>query len=111
MVETTAEMMWHNDGHILHLQINKSELKIIEVTCPFRGNTSSPCSHPEHGCLVEEFAFRYGLDCNVGVCPATSDMSICWTNVGPTTSDIDAMQLWFMPINDDVFSAWLGISQ
>jgi hypothetical protein len=34
-------------------------------------------------------------------------MEICWTSVGSQT-DIDSMQLWFMPVNDDVFGAWLN---
>jgi len=105
-----SEMLWHNDGHILTLQIAKAELKIIDVFCPFESQVSGECHHPEHGCLVQEFAYRYGLDCNVGACPAVEKMQICWTRTS-ATSDIDSMQIWFMPLNDDVFSAWLSSKQ
>jgi hypothetical protein len=107
MATGQSEMMWHNDGHILHLQINKAELKIVQVTCPNAEKQDGACQIPHIGCVVSEFAFRYGLDCNAGVCPATENMEICWTSVGSQT-DIDSMQLWFMPVNDDVFGAWLN---
>jgi hypothetical protein len=101
-----GEMAWHNDGHALHLQIDGSEIRIVRVDCPARGNELAPCHVRRVGCLVEEFAFRYGLECNAGSCLGTDRMQICWTKTGHD-EDLDLMQVWFMPINDEVFGAWL----
>jgi len=49
-----------------------------------------------------------GLDCNVGSCPAASPITLCWTNVGDP-DDIELMQVWVIPRNDDVFGSWLEI--
>lgn len=100
-----SEMIWHNDGHAIRLRINKSELEIIEVMCP-SGN-SGECWNDRIGCMVEYFIRRFGMDCNVGVCPAMENLQICWSVVGDTY-DMDACQLWFVPLEDEAFNAWLA---
>lgn len=97
-------MIWHNDGHKLTIRITKSELEVIDIFCP--NPESGECIDEHNGCVVKWFVNRFGMECNAGSCLAESDMEICWTIQG-NTRDIEASQLWFMPVNDDVFSAWL----
>lgn len=104
IIET--EQIWHNDGHKLILRINKSELQIMEVVCPSDESDEGECKDPAGQCCVRWFIDRYGMDCNGGVCPANEVLEICWTVVGGL-NDLDSSQMWFMPLADDVFQAWL----
>jgi len=97
-------MVWHNDGHRLTLRIVKSELEVLETVCP--NGDEGECLDSQYGCVVQWFVDRFGMECNAGSCPAESEMEICWTMQG-NSRDIESSQLWFMPVNDDVFSAWL----
>jgi hypothetical protein len=99
-----SEMIWHNDGHHISLRINKSEVEITEIFCP--NTLNSDCKHEHFGCVVDYFIDRFGLECNVGVCQAKSDLQICWSLVGDPY-DLEACQLWFVPVEDEVFYAWL----
>lgn len=100
----SQEMVWHNDGHKIHLRINRSEVDIVEVFCPNPENGS--CRTEYDGCAVEWFINRYGLECNAGSCPAAESIQICWTLIGDPR-DLDSCQLWFMPLSDETFQAWL----
>jgi len=95
-------MVWHNDGHAMHLRLDKSDLSIIEVDCPGSGE----CLHEQIGCLVRFFLTRFGLECNVGIAEPASRMEVAWTLVGDTY-DIDTCQVWVIPKNDEAFAAWL----
>lgn len=97
-------MLWHNDGHKITLRINKAELEILDIYCP--NGRAGECHHDRWGCMVQFFIDRFGLECNVGVCPASEILQICWSIVGDR-NDIEACQLWFVPLNDEVFHAWL----
>ena len=101
---SSNEMVWHNDGHILTLKIVKSELEVIDIFCPAKED--SECTDEQNGCVVKWFINRFGMECNAGSCLAEPNMEICWTVQG-NLRDMDSSQLWFMPINDEVFSAWL----
>jgi antibiotic biosynthesis monooxygenase (ABM) superfamily enzyme len=46
------------------------------------------------------------MECNAGTCPPQEFLEICWTLVGDK-KNVDASQVWFMPLADDVFAAWL----
>ena len=105
-----SEMIWHDDGHAVFLQINKSEIKILTVTCPHEEKESAPCSHPDAKCVVDWFVSRYGLDCNVGVCEPQPVLNVAWSYVGDLHREIDAGQVLIIPKNDEAFAAWL-ISQ
>jgi hypothetical protein len=94
-------MEWHNDGHSLTLQINRTELLILEINCPGGDECST-----RHGCLVKYFVNRFGFECNIGVCVPEETLEICWALVGDP-HDIDAAQLWFVPVKDEVFYAWM----
>lgn len=107
--ELEIEQMWHNDGHQLILRIEKAELIVSAVICPNRNKESLPgnrCMNRDGICAVEWFIERYGMDCNGGICDATSPLSICWTLIGDH-NDYESSQLWFMPMNDEIFQAWL----
>jgi hypothetical protein len=95
------EAVWHDDGHQIHLELNKSEVLITSVSCPHTG----ACGHAEASCVVDHFVRLYGLDCNVGVAPIESDMKIAWTMIGPANS-LEMCQLWIIPCADYVWHAW-----
>jgi len=94
--------VWHNDGHVMYLELNKAEVVVQAVVCP----ESTECKHERLGCLVQYFLNQFGLDCNVGVCSPSAEMVIAWMLVGDPY-DIDACQVWVIPIEDEAFSAWL----
>lgn len=100
-----SEMLWHNDGHAIYLRINKTELEIIGIDCP--SENSGVCHNDRYGCIVRHFINVYGLECNVGVCPAREKIQICWSFVGESY-DIDSSQVWFVPLDDEAFHAWLS---
>jgi hypothetical protein len=100
-----SEMLWHNDGHHISLRLNKSDVEITEIFCP--AGDGGQCRHARVGCVVDYFINRFGLDCNVGVCSMQENIQICWSLVGDTF-DIDSAQLWFVPLDDEVFQAWLS---
>ena len=98
------EMTWHDDGHSLFLEINKSELVVLTVMCP--GSHDAACRvNKRVGCLVQHFVGRFGLEVNVGVCPPTEQLPVAWSLVGDP-SDVDLCQVWIVPTSDEVFSAW-----
>jgi hypothetical protein len=99
-----SEMLWHNDGHLITLHINKSDVEIVDIFCPF--GHSGECHTDRFGCIVTHFVGRFGLDCNVGTCAARETLQICWSLVGDSY-DPEASQLWFVPLDDEVFQAWL----
>lgn len=99
---STDNMVWHNDGHAMHLRLDKTELGIVQVDCPGTGE----CAHEQVGCLVKFFLLRFGLECNVGIAEPAGVMPIAWTLVGDTY-DIDTCQVWIIPTNDEAFAAWL----
>lgn len=102
---TTTDMLWHNDDHEISLRINKSELEIVDIRCPH--GESGACWEDGVGCLVEWYLTRYGMECNAGVCTAAETIKLCWSLVGDRRN-LDAAQIWFMPVSDETFAAWLS---
>ena len=96
------EIVWHNDGHTIMLELNRAEVKVLYVSCPEEG----PCQHLTYGCMVRFFLSRFGLECNVGVAPPAEEMSIAWSMHGDS-HDLEAAQIWIIPTSDEAFSAWL----
>lgn len=101
-----SEMLWRNDGHKIYLRIVKSELDVFDTFCPHVGDPSAACISDRYGCAVRYFVHRFGMECNVGSCMAAESLDICWSLVGDK-NDLDESQLWFVPINDEVFHAWM----
>ena len=100
-----AEMVWHNDEHAIQLRLNRSEVEITEIECPH--DETGDCRVEGNECVVQYFIYRFGFDCNAGSCPASERIQICWT-LGRNPRDLDACQLWFMPITDETFQAWVS---
>lgn len=100
------DQIWHNDGHKIKLNINKSELVVIDVECPNFELPETACKDSKGGCVVQWFAYRFGMECNVGTCPAAETIDISWTMMG-SKEDLDQAQVWFIPMSDDVFRAWV----
>ena len=98
------EMVWHNDGHVIHIRLNRAEVEITSIDCP--GIEGSGCHTEYDGCCVKWFLDRYGLECNAGLCPGAEAIEICWTLAGDRR-DMEACQLWFMPVSDETFQAWI----
>jgi hypothetical protein len=98
-----SEQFWHNDGHKITLQINRSELDILHTECP---GGDAECMSEEYGCVVRWFIERFGMECNAGSCAPDEVLEICWTLIGDKRN-IDSSQVWFMPVKDDIFVAWL----
>ena len=94
------EANWHDDGHVMHLELVKSEAQITSVTCP-----GGECAHDETECVVKFYLDVFGLECNVGVCDMASDIPFAWAFIG-RRSDLDACQLWVIPRADPFFQAW-----
>ena len=100
-----SEMLWHNDGHGIFLRLNKSEVEIYAIECPH--GQHGECWNERYGCIVKHFVGIYGLECNVGVCPARERLQVCWSFVGDPY-DLEAGQLWFVPLEDEAFHSWLA---
>ena len=100
-------MRWHDDNHVIFLQMNKAETRVIAVLCPFSFDESSPCRHVDAQCVVEWFLLRFGLECNVGVCDPAPEIKVAWSYVGDISKSLDMGQVWVIPISDEAFAAWL----
>lgn len=97
-------MRWHQDGHSFSVLMDKATLIPFNFHCPNRNEADSAC-HIKGECIVERFVETYGFDCNVGVTEIVGQIEIAWTVVGDVL-DIDSCQVWFIPINDEFYSAW-----
>lgn len=104
MTDVLDEIVWHNDNHRLLLQINRNELVVSSVICP--NGDDRPCCIGKTECIVKHFLELYGLECNVGICSATPEMTVAWSVVGDL-EDLELCQVWVIPIDDEAFSAWL----
>jgi hypothetical protein len=108
MIDTDEEIKWHNDGHVVFLQLNKSNLEITAVVCPHIGKEDSPCIHNDVPCVVEYFLQIYGLECNVGVVEPSAIIPVAWAFIGDQHKDLGSCQVWVIPTEDEAFSAWLA---
>ena len=108
---TDESMEWHDDGHIIHLQLNRNELRIVGTDCPNSTKEVRSCQHPDAECVVQHFVQRFGLDCNVGVCPPSASLRISWSYVGDKHREIENGQVWIIPNDDEAFAAWLVTQQ
>lgn len=105
-----AEMEWHNDQHSFSLEIQRENIRITEVHCPNDKDSNAPCAHRTVGCLVRWFLNNYGLDCNVGVCPAAPEIGIAWSLQGDGY-ELDMTQVWIIPTSDPLFAGWLATQE
>jgi hypothetical protein len=96
-------MMWHDDGHEVWLELNRSELSVLGVKCPDH-STDATC-RPRGTCVVDYFVTVYGLEVNVGTCEPAGTIPVAWSLIGDAY-DLDTCQVWIIPTTDDVFAAW-----
>jgi hypothetical protein len=112
MDKTQAEeVSWHNDGHIIILQLSTSTLRVVETICPHADSESAACHHPDAKCAVEWFITRFGLECNVGVCAPEERLQVAWAFAGDWHRELEQGQIWVMPVNDEAFAAWIVTQQ
>lgn len=104
MNDPSEEMVWHRDGHSIHLQLNKNEVVVSMVLCP--GSEERECQLGKFDCIVKYFLEVYGLDCNVGSCECASELEVAWCAVGDY-DEPELCQVWVIPVEDEAFSAWL----
>lgn len=105
MTVKQSDVVWHDDGHRIGLELHRSELVITTVFCPHREDPLKPCQHQVVGCVVEWFLHRFGLECHVGVCAPSEELSVAWALVGDRW-DLDVAQVWVISTTDDIFGAW-----
>jgi hypothetical protein len=99
---------WHNDGHQIKLVVERGDVVVSMAFCPNGRKEGTNCWNARaQVCVVAYFVDRYGLDTNVGVAPASSLMDIAWSFEGDV-HDIDASQVWIIPLSDVAFSGWLA---
>lgn len=107
MSDVLHELVWHNDGHKIYLQLEKATVSVVPLGCPFDEDPSAPCYHKGlGGCAVRYFVQMYGLDVNVGIADPMAEMPISWTLQGDGYS-VDRAQLWIIPNNDIQFMGFL----
>lgn len=97
------ELVWHDDGHALWLELNKAELSVLTVSCPNDGD--GECRNRTGQCIVKWFIDRFGLECHVGVCRPEEHLTVAWAVVGDK-DDFDDSQVWVISRTDDLFAAW-----
>lgn len=111
MVTTDEAMVWHNDGHVVVLQINKANLEVLSVLCPNEGAEDANCKHDDTPCVVKWFLSTFGMECNVGVSKPNDMLKIAWTFVGEKHKELGSCQVWVIPTDDEAFSAWMVTQQ
>lgn len=104
MTTPTEQMVWHRDGHVMYLQLNKNDVIISTVICP--GGDDRECLLGKFDCIVKYFLEVYGLDCNVGSCECRPDIEVAWCAVGDF-DEPEQCQVWVIPTDDEAFAAWL----
>lgn len=97
-----GELVWHDDGHVLVLELHKSELVVVTTMCP---NAEGACKHGDVGCIVSYFVRHYGLDVHIGVCPPEPEMRVAWALQG-NPSHIDECQVILTSTTDSLWEAW-----
>lgn len=105
MTDSTLEAIWHNDGHSVALNIEKTQVVVEPIVCPHDDAGDAACFHPKVGCLFVYFVGLYGLEVNNGQAPAASRVDMAWAVIGDRL-DLEACQLWTIPVDDPLFAAW-----
>lgn len=94
------DLVWHDDGHKLWLELRRDELVVLSVTCP-----REECVNKHGICVVDEFVKRYGLECHVGQCAPVETLQIAWS-INGHMDDMDDCQVWVISISDPLFASW-----
>lgn len=102
MTARTDDVVWHDDGHRLWLELNRDSVVVLSVFCP---GPDAKCRNRHNRCVVTEQIDRYGLECHVGQCPPDEHLSIAWSLKGDI-DDPDESQVWVISTTDSLFASW-----
>ena len=98
----SSELVWHDDGHQLTLELVRDELSVLSVFCPVG---ATDCTDRDGRCVVETFVHRYGLECHVGQCAPAEEITVAWSLNGHI-DDLDESQVWVISVTDPLFASW-----
>lgn len=99
------------DHHILHFRLDRDEITIAYVECPFEGKTAL-CNRFRDHCVIDTFVGVYGAECNQGSCPIEGPTEIAWLPVsGESDLDNEFGAVWILPIDDVDYRAYKMLSQ
>ncbi len=108
MPEELAEdqqIQWIEDGHVLHFRLDRDDIYISHVACPFRENVSL-CNRMRENCVVDTYIGVYGAECNLGGVTLEGPVEIAWVPVlGESDLDREFAQIWFIPKEDPDYIA------
>lgn len=96
------ELVWHDDGHSLWLELNRDNVVVLSTFCP---GPAAQCRNRHDRCVVTEHIDRYGLECHVGQCPPAEHLKVAWSLQGDI-DDPDESQVWVISTTDSLFAAW-----
>lgn len=103
---------WIEDSHKIHFRLDRDELTIAYVECPFEGKTAL-CNRFRDHCVVDTFVKVYGAECNVGSCAITGPMEIAWTPQVGGSDDLDSEfgAIYILPVDDVDYRAFKMLNQ
>ena len=98
---------FHNDGHRISLRVEQGRVIVRPEPCPHKGDREAACYSSEiPGCAVNHMISAYGLELNLGACPAESTLEIAWyCREWKPWSMLDS-EFRYMPIADTDFHDW-----
>lgn len=100
--DNRSELVWHDDGHRLWLELNRDRVDVVSVICP---GPEAGCRDRRGDCVVQSFVDRYGLECHVGQCAPEEVLTVAWTVQGDI-DDPDESQVWVISVTDSVYASW-----
>ena len=101
-----TELVWHTDSHFIDLSLDKDQIRVSCMVCPFGGSKESDCYHEGiDGCIVKHFVTVYGLECNVGQAEVAARIEVAWAMTG-SSWDADLVSFYFIPVEDPSFKDW-----
>lgn len=98
----TPDLVWHDDGHSLWLELHRDSVVVLSVFCP---GPAKECRDRYGACVVAGHIDRYGLECHVGQCPPAEHLPIAWSLQGDI-DDPDESQVWVISTTDSLFASW-----
>lgn len=98
----TAELVWHDDGHRLWLELQRDSIVVLSTFCP---GPEAVCRDRHGHCVVTQFVDRYGLECHVGQCAPDEMLTVAWSLQGDI-DDPDESQVWVISTTDSLYASW-----
>lgn len=105
-----ADPSWIEDGHRLHFRIDRGDIVIAYVECPYEGKTAL-CNRNREQCVIDTFVTVYGAEVNVGSAYINGPVEIAWTpELGECDFDREFCQVWVVPTEDVDYRAYKMLS-